>query len=86
MEPARAPLDFERIPDAEVVLIIKGSPVVVPLWHLAGELFAERLGFNVFIPLLKDGFTDSDYIRWEHFPDPSVNIRCNFLGRMVCQS
>ena len=80
MEPARAPLSFHRIPDADVILTFKGQVFVAALWELGGELFAD-VG-NGFAQLYQHGFTSGPY-RWEHFPNCPINIRCNSLGRIV---
>jgi len=83
MEPARAPVSFRRIPDADVILILQGQVFVAALWELGGELFAD-VGTG-FAQLYQHGFTAGPY-RWEHFPNPPINIRCNSLGRMTCQN
>lgn len=83
MEPARKKVEFEPIPDGQVILIINSLPVGCALYKLGNELFAD-LG-DEFTQLLKDGFTSGSW-RWEHFPNPPINIRCNSLGRMICQN
>ncbi len=83
MEPARKKVEFERIEDGQVILIIHNLPVGCDLHKLGDELFAD-LG-DEFVQLLADGFTSGRW-RWEHFPNCPVNIRCNSLGRMTCQS
>lgn len=83
MEPARKKVEFEHIEHSAVILIAAEGPVWSVLYKLGDELFA--LFGDYYLQLYKDGFT-SGPVRWEHFPDCPVNIRCNSLGRMICQS
>lgn len=83
MEPARKKVEFELIEGASVIICAFGEPMRFPLAKLGNELFAV-MG-KEYVQLFKDGFTDSPW-RWEHFPDPPINIICNSLGRMVCQN
>lgn len=80
MEPARKALTFQRIPGADVILILKDQAFVAELWELGDELFADV--FDSFVQLFEHGFTSGPY-RWEHFPNCPINIRCNALGRII---
>ena len=82
MEPARKKVEFVGV-DGRVV-VTKGDKVLVAdLYSLGGELFADI--YDKYYQLFKDGFTSGPW-RWEHFTDLAINIRCNSLGRMVCQN
>lgn len=82
MEPARKKVTFEQL-DGKVILVdySKHRSHTTDLYSLGGEVFADYYGS--FIALYKDGFTTADNIKWEHFVEPAVNIRCNSLGRIV---
>lgn len=87
MEPAGKKVEFEPIANGFVVLTYDGVYDYHQLWKLGNELYADWYGnTNVLIALEKDGFTSRPGVRWEHFPDPPINIICNSLGRMVCQN
>lgn len=83
MEPARTKVNFRAIVGGSVILHDRGQVFIADLWELGGELFAD-VG-NGFAQLYQHGFTSGSY-RWEHFPNPPINIRCNSLGRIVCQN
>jgi hypothetical protein len=87
MEPTRTPLiwTFEKLEGAYVVLIEGTNPLEqeiwnCPLWHLAGECFAEFR--TSLISLYFKGYTSIDNLKWEHLIN-TPNVHCNHLTRLI---